>query len=226
MEPDGRFRSALLDALARWGVALTDAQAEAMARQYTRMVEKNRSTNLTRITDPVEAAVKHYADSLSLLLWEKREEPAIRTLLDIGTGAGFPALPLAIARPAWVVTALDGTRKKVDFLQTVVSELAMENLTPVWAHSDHWEPPHRYDLVVFRALGPLDESLARAASLVATGGWIIAYKTAELSADERRIALEAVPKLGLREAEPLRYELKVGDDVLARRLLVYRKSTS
>ena len=88
MEPDDRFRPALLEALARWELGLSDVQAGAMVRHYTMMVETNRSTNLTRITDPVDAAVKHHADSLSLLLWEQRERPAIRTVLDIGTGAG------------------------------------------------------------------------------------------------------------------------------------------
>ncbi len=222
MEPDGRFRSALLEALARWELGLSDLQAGAMVRHYAMMVETNRSTNLTRITNPVDAAVKHYADSLSLLLWEKRERPGVRTVLDIGTGAGFPALPLAIVRPEWAVTALDGTRKKIEFLQTVASALALENLTPVWAHSDHWDPPHRYDLVVFRALGPLDESLVRAASFVAPNGWIVAYKTAELSVDERRNALDVARTLGLREGEPLRYELRTGDDVAARQLLICR----
>ena len=226
MEPADRLRSALVEALVRWDLPVSDAQTGAMTRHYSMMVETNRTTNLTRITNPVEAAIKHYADSLSLLLWEQRERPTIRTALDIGTGAGFPSLPLAAMRPDWAITALDGTRKKIDFLQSVVSELGMENLAPVWGHTDHWNPPHPFDVAVFRALGPLDESIARAASLVAPSGWIIAYKTAEMSVDERRNTLDAVRKHGLLEGEPLRYELKIGADILARQLLVYRKPTS
>lgn len=178
MTPDlDAFQDALTTAVAPWNLALTAEQVRRMAEHYAAMVEANKSFNLTRITDPVEAAVKHYADSLALVAWANTEKVEIRRLLDIGTGAGFPAVPLAIARPNWQVTAIDGTRKKVDFVAKAAAELGLTNLTTVHAHSDHWETKERFDVVAARAMGSIEECLKAARRFVARGGWVALFRT-------------------------------------------------
>lgn len=226
MGADERFRKALIEALSRWKTTLLDPQLDALARHYSLMVEANRSINLTRITDPVEAAVKHYADSLALLLWERRDEPEVRTVLDIGTGAGFPAVLLAIVRPAWNVTALDGTRKKVQFLQGVVGELALRNLEPVWAHSEHWPSTARFDLVTFRALGPLAKGLSLAVPFLAPNGWVVAYKSVPMSVEEVDAAHAVARDSHLTACDPLLYELEILGEVVRRQLLVCKRPGS
>ena len=111
-----RFDRALDEAADRIGVPTTAAQRSAMGHHFALMVEANRRFNLTRITTPVEAAIKHYADSLTLLTCPDIAAAAPITLLDVGTGAGFPAIPLAIVCPAWQVAAIDGTGKKARFV--------------------------------------------------------------------------------------------------------------
>ena len=107
----------LAQRLARWQIKLSPKQLGQMVAHHDAMVEANRRLNLTRITDPVESAVRHYADSLALLAWSRDSAVSIRTLLDVGTGAGFPAVPLAIMKPKWKITAIDGTKKKIDFVR-------------------------------------------------------------------------------------------------------------
>src|SRR6266478_2598901 len=102
------------------GLELNERELEQFLRYREELLEWNTRINLTAITDPAEVLLKHFLDSLSLLLVYDR--PAAR-LLDIGAGAGFPGLPLKIVRPQWQVTLLEATGKKVAFLQHVIEAL-------------------------------------------------------------------------------------------------------
>jgi len=180
--------------------------------------------NLTRITDPAEAALKHYADSLSLLRWIQGGRMTPRTLLDIGTGAGFPGVPLAVMRPDWEVTTIDSTRKKTDFLAGWVTELRLANLRPRHAHASHWKTTMVFDVVVMRAVGSLATCLGQGARYVKRGGRIVVYKTASMKRAELRDATATALQLNLRSAEEFPYELEVGGETLHRLLLIYRKA--
>jgi 16S rRNA (guanine527-N7)-methyltransferase len=220
------FNEALTTALARWGLSIEPDRLHRLRAHFEAVVKANRTMNLTRITDPVEAAVKHYADSLAPLLWVEKRGITVRTVLDVGTGAGFPAVPLAVMRPDWSVTAIDATRKKIDFLRQT------------HAHSEHWRPAAvsrqlsaisrqpadiGFDLVVFRALTSLAKSLEQTSGYVAQGGRLVAYKTASMDPAEREAADRAAVKLHLRLDERFAYILELESEKLNRVLFVYCK---
>lgn len=228
----GPFVCTITNALARWDITITPEQIDQLQAHFQAVVEANRTMNLTRITDPVEAAIKHYADSLALLLWVRAREPSVQTLLDVGTGAGFPAVPLAIMRPEWSVTAIDATGKKIDFLQRTVAAIGLKNVHCEHAHSRHWtpsaisrQPPGPgFDLVVFRALTSLSKSLEQTAGYMAPGGWLVAYQTASVNPNEQNLAQQVCTKMGLHAHERFAYDLVVGSEKLYRMLYVYRRT--
>ncbi len=234
------FERTLVAALARWDLSVDCDQVRRLRRHFDTMIETNRTMNLTRITDPVGAAVKHYADSLAPLSWvEKRRRIAILTVLDIGTGAGFPAVPLAVLRPGWSITAIDATRKKIDFLRRTAAAIGLKNLHCEHAHSKHWKPSAisfqpsamsrrrptpGFDLVVFRALTSLAKSLEQTAGYAARDGWLVAYKTASVDPAEQQAADRAAAKLHLRLDERFPYDLALDNEKLSRVLYIYRRS--
>jgi len=114
------------------GIPLDDGQIERFVRLRALLLDWNARINLTAITDPAEIETRHFLDSLICVLplpphlWKLPQR-----VLDIGSGAGFPALPLAIAFPHWQVTSLDATGKKVHFQQEAVATLGLGNVRPV-----------------------------------------------------------------------------------------------
>ena len=224
MAPDlDEFNHALTRALERWNLSVSAGQLDVLRAHFEAVLDTNRVMNLTRITDPVEAAIKHYADSLALLPWCREHRINVRTILDLGTGAGFPAVPLAVLRPDWAVTALDATGKKIRFLTRLVDELQLTNLHPEHAHSRHWPENRRFEVVVLRALGPLAKCLEHAAGRVQPDGWIVVYKTAALGQEELGAARAGLVPLGLRSADLFPYELELKGKILRRALHVFRK---
>lgn len=217
------FANTLASAVARWDIPLTRSRIERLHTHFVLMVEANRVMNLTRIVQPVEAAIKHYADSLALLKWVRQCGLTVRTVLDVGTGAGFPAVPLAILQPNWRVTAIDATRRKIEFIREVADKIGLSNLCLEHAHSDHWRPSRSFELVVTRAAGRLPRCLPGAARLLSSGGRFIAYKTARVGQEELQDAGKILGGLPLRAQEPFPYELDCEGRKLRRVLYVYRR---
>jgi len=122
------FSTALTNAAGALGLRLEEHHLARMWRHFELVVEANRRFNLTRITAPADAALKHYADSLALLAtrWVDSDRPL--SVLDVGTGAGFPAVPLAIVCERWGVMAIDGTGKKARFVAEAAAVLGLANL--------------------------------------------------------------------------------------------------
>ena len=214
------FENALTTAVARWNIPLTRSRIERLHTHFVLMVEANRVMNLTRILQPVEAAIKHYADSLALLKWVRQCGLTVRMVLDIGTGAGFPAVPLAILQPNWRVTAIDATRRTIEFIREIADRIGLSNLCLEHAHSDHWRPSQSFELVVTRAAGRLPRCLPGAARLLSPGGWFIAYKTARVGQEELRDAGRILRRLPLRAQDPFPYELECEGRKLRRVLYV------
>lgn len=218
------FVDALLAAMRVWAVEPSQEQIATLQRHYESVVEGNRRFNLTRITEPREAAVKHYADSLSLAVWVDRSRLEVQSLLDIGTGAGFPAVPLAVMRPTWQVTAIDSTRKKTDFLSRCATELQLTNLEVQHAHARHWKTPQRFDVVTMRAIGALSLCVEQAAPFVARQGYFAVYKTTSASDEERRVAQAVAAAHDLVPADDSTYELHLDGEVFPRVLCVYQRA--
>jgi 16S rRNA (guanine527-N7)-methyltransferase len=217
------FTTGLTTALARWSLPITPSQLDQLRAHFEAVVEANRTMNLTRITNPAVSAVKHYADSLALIKWVAERGITVRTILDVGTGAGFPAVPLAVMRPDWSITAIDATGKKIDFVRRAAAAVGLTNLQCEHAHSRHWEPGRTYELVTFRALQRLPASLEHTARHVARRRWLVAYKTARTPRDEQEAAESLSVKLKLRPHDRYAYTLEQDDTTLRRVLHIYRR---
>ena len=217
------FEDTLSHLLAQWRIDCTPVQLGMLRAHFESLLEANSRMNLTRITDPTEAAVKHYADSLALLLWVRDRGIEVGTVLDVGSGAGFPAVPLAVMRPEWQVTALDGTAKKIGFVEQAAKTLRLPNLRAVHAHSTHWADGRTADVVTVRAVAKMAKCMRDTIELVAPGGWLVAYKTADIRDDELSEAQSQCPASGFRSEPAFEYELSLRDDRLRRALYSFRK---
>ncbi len=219
----GIFDRTLMAALAPWAIQPDNDQLARMWSHFAAVTEANTRFNLTRIIVAAEAALKHYADSLMLIAWARQQVVQPRTLLDVGTGAGFPAVPLAVAQADWQVTAIDSTAKKMAFLAEWNASAGIPNLTALHARAEHWADETRFDVVTFRATGTVAKCLTQARSVVAKKGVVVCYKTRELPAEEMTEAKRTAQSLGFRAEPPFEYNLTCGAETLARQLVVYRQ---
>ena len=157
---------------ARMGLALAPEAAAAMAA-HLRLVEKwNRVHNLTAVRELDQMVNLHVLDSLSLL---PHLGPAKR-VVDVGTGAGFPGIPLAIARPDVAFTLLDSSHKKCAFLEQARTELALANVSVACARVEEFRPAQRYDAVISRAFAELSDFVTQSQHLAAPGARLLAMK--------------------------------------------------
>mgnify|MGYP002624371133 CR=1 FL=1 len=187
----------MLAAATAYGLELTGQQLERFVRYEELLLEWNEKMNLTAITEPGEIAVKHMVDSLSA--WDgELIKPGTR-LLDVGTGAGFPGLPLVIFVPGLRLTLMDSLAKRVGFLEAVVRELGLEDVTCVHARAEdaarRQEYREQYDLAVSRAVARLPVLAEFALPFVRTGGFFLALKGAAWQ-EEMAEAGRAVSLLG------------------------------
>jgi 16S rRNA (guanine527-N7)-methyltransferase len=164
------------------------------------LLRENAKYNLTAITDPAEIRQKHFADSLALL--DDLELPLGAAVLDVGSGAGFPGVPLALARPGWRVTLLEATAKKARFLRMLASELELPlAVVNARAETAAHDPAlrARFDLVVARAVAALPLLCELCLPYVKEGGIFAAYKGAgERAGGEVEQARQANAVLGAR----------------------------
>ncbi|HET7558513.1 MAG TPA: 16S rRNA (guanine(527)-N(7))-methyltransferase RsmG [Limnochordia bacterium] len=181
-----------------------------MADFAERMLVANASLNLTRITGEDEIAVKHFVDSLSLLrLGVVQRAPR---MVDVGSGAGFPGVPLAIARPDATVVLVDSLRKRMDWVAMTMRDLGLTRVSTVHARAEEagrGALRGRFGLAVARAVAPAPVALEYLAPLTAVGGHCVLMKgpvaAGEIAAGER-----AAAALGLRELGLDRFELPDG----------------
>lgn len=204
------------------GLTLVASQVTLLWTHFERVVAANRQFNLTRITTPAEAAVRHYADSLSLLTLPGIGRNRKLNLLDVGTGAGFPAVPLAIVCPAWRITAIDGVGKKVRFVAQTAEALGLKNIEARHARAADLarELPGRFDLVVLRAVTKLGPGLAEVSPLVRPGGRIVFYKTATMLAEEMEAGRRKAEALALKMRVPVDIDVPAGGEHLHRRFII------
>jgi 16S rRNA (guanine527-N7)-methyltransferase len=151
-----------------------DAEPELVQRftRLLRLLDKwNRAFSLTAVRDPAEMVARHILDSLSA-----RPFLAGVSILDVGTGAGFPGLPLALVEPQRHFTLLDSGGKKIRFVRHVLGELALDNVILEHLRVEAFEPADLYDVVISRAFSSLGEFVRRCGGLVATGGCLLAMK--------------------------------------------------
>ena len=166
----------------------------ALIRYADLLVEKNKVMNLTAITEPADIAALHFLDSAALLTladWKGK------TVADIGTGAGFPGLPLRIVDPSIRLTLLDAQNKRVEFLKEVCGELGLADVECVHARAEEFAADHRegFDLVTSRAVAALPLLCELCLPLVKVGGYFAAMKSVDADA-ELASAAHAIEVLG------------------------------
>lgn len=200
------FQNDLIHAMEAMGLVLEDHQIRQFCRFEELLLETNKVMNLTAITDPGEVAVKHMADSLSC--YDERYFPKDASLLDLGTGAGFPGIPLAIFRPDLTVTFFDSLQKRLNFLNEVCRETGLRKVA--FLHGRAEEMAHQeayreqFDLVTSRAVARLSILCEWALPYVRNNGLFIALKGAQYE-EEIKEASNALRILGgtLEEVRPV-----------------------
>ena len=156
------------------------------------LMETNKVMNLTAITDPADIAALHFLDSAALLTLEDFRD---KTVVDVGTGAGFPGLPLKILEPTIHLTLLDSLGKRVQFLERVCQELGLADVACIHGRAEEFAAAHResFDLAVSRAVAALPVLCELCLPLVKPGGKFLAMKSvesdAELAAAQHAIAI-------------------------------------
>lgn len=201
----------LRGAFAGEGFALTARQLEQFAVYFELLLEWNQKMNLTAIEDPVDAAYKHFVDSALLL----RAVPEIggKKLIDIGTGAGFPGVPVKILEPTVALTLFDSLQKRIVFLQALCAALQLPDVQTIHGRAEEFarkaEHRERYDLVTARAVARLPVLLELCLPFVKKGGLLIAMKGPEL-AQELAESEKALRLLGGRVRDVQTFKLRGG----------------
>jgi 16S rRNA (guanine527-N7)-methyltransferase len=187
-------RELLAAGAAELGLALDVVQLDQLLGLLDLVSEWNRKINLTAILEPRAMVEKHLLDSLTVQPWI-----AGPSVTDVGTGAGFPGLPLAIANPELRFTLLDSTGKKIRFVEHAARTLGLDHVQAICARAENFRPAAPSQTVVARALGAVPEFVTRAGHLCAATGLLLAMKgrdpTAELIDLPRSWRVRAVERL-------------------------------
>lgn len=190
---------------------------------YNILIETNKVMNVTRILDAKDAIVKHFADCL--LIANLIPEGDF-TLIDIGCGGGFPTIPLAIARKNLKITAIDSTAKKIDFVNSAASHLALTNVIAISARAEEFIEGKResFDFATSRAVARLNMLSELTIPYVKIGGKFIAMKGAQAQ-DELDEARNGIKKLGGTVKDNLLLDLTDGEDINQRGVIIIEKTS-
>lgn len=185
------------------------ASIEKFAVHALELMKWNQKTNLTAITDPLEIAVKHFLDSIIPV----KMIPPNTSLLDIGSGGGFPGIPLKILIPSLSVTLIDASRKKVNFLKHVIRILELEGIEALHTRAEDFAGrpgvANQYDVIISRALSSMTAFVVTAFCFLKKGGVIVAMKGNVSDEDIRLSCASIQKKLGISGEDPNAYSVSV-----------------
>ena len=204
-------------------ITFNDEQLKQFEHFYKLVIDWNQKINLTAITEPRDFMIKHIIDSISL--WNDDKFSEVKTIIDVGTGAGFPGIPLKIYRPEIKITLLDSLAKRVKFLTTTIEELQLKNIVAIHSRAEDAadNPKYReaFDLSVSRAVAKLNVLAEYCIPFVKIEGFFVALKGGNVE-EEMNESKNAIKILGGSEIERVDIKLINGDS----RNLIYIKKTS
>ncbi|MBQ7359453.1 MAG: 16S rRNA (guanine(527)-N(7))-methyltransferase RsmG [Lachnospiraceae bacterium] len=204
------------------GIQLTDTQMDQFMKYYELLVEWNSFMNLTGITEFEEVMKKHFIDSLSLIKAVDLNESL--SVIDVGTGAGFPGLPLKIAFPNLKVTLLDSLAKRIKFLDEVILQLGLTDIETIHGRAEDFAKPdkirEKFDISVSRAVANMTTLSEYCLPFVKEGGRFVSYKSEKL-VEELQTASKAISILGGQVETQVEFTLPDSD--IYRNLFVIKK---
>ena len=203
-------------------LSITEKQEEQFMQYYELLVEWNKVMNLTGITEFDEVMRKHFLDSLSIV--KAIEKKDMLRVLDLGTGAGFPGIPLKIMFPEWDIVLLDSLNKRIKFLNEVIGQLGLQKISTIHGRAEDFarkeEYREKFDLVVSRAVANLSSLSEYCLPYVKQQGIFVSYKASDVE-EEVREAKKAVTVLGGNLEKTVEFQLP--DTDIDRTLLVIQK---
>ena len=202
------------------GMDLSDLQAEQFVKYYELLVEWNEKMNLTAITDESEIISKHFVDSLTILKYIKNNDKVI----DVGTGAGFPGIPLAIFKNNTKFTLLDSINKRINFLNEVKEKIELDNVENLHGRAEDFGQNksyrEQYDVAASRAVAPMHVLLEYLLPFIKVGGMCICMKGPNVSEEIKDIE-NVAKKLGAQLVETENLKLLNGE--IERNIIILKK---
>ncbi|WP_346705945.1 16S rRNA (guanine(527)-N(7))-methyltransferase RsmG [Merdimonas faecis] len=209
--------------LGELGIKQDQNQLERFHKFYQLLIEWNKVMNLTGITEYEDVVEKHFVDSLSII--KAIDLSGIHTVIDVGTGAGFPGIPLKIAFPHLRVVLLDSLNKRIKFLDEVISQLGLTEIRTIHGRAEEYarkeEYREQFDLCVSRAVSNLSTLSEYCLPYIQVGGIFVSYKSGEID-DEVEQSKKAVRILGGNIKEVMKFELP-GTDIHRSFVLIHKE---
>lgn len=198
----------LRELVSELNIELSDKQLESFDTYYKMLIEWNEKINLTAITEYDEVLVKHFTDSLSIV--KAVDMNRVTSLIDVGTGGGFPGIPIAILFPEIKITLLDSLNKRITFLNEVVKELSLTNVEAIHGRAEdiaRGDYREKFDLCVSRAVANLSTLSELCIPFVSVGGFFVSYKS-EKADEEIESATKAIDILGGKIVNKIDFAIK------------------